>query len=107
MYAAVDPVFVVMLTRVLGKSYTVWDKAATIRFKRPGRSTLYADFSLPHEEIKAIKHELATAKSVDRVYKVTLTDDAGVVHATVEKTIYIAKRESSATSEAAIAQRAS
>src|SRR2546422_8429965 len=37
MYGAVDPVYMVMLIKLLGPGYTVWDKAAAIRFRRPGR----------------------------------------------------------------------
>ncbi len=92
MYAAVDPVYVVMLTRLLGRSYIVWDKAASIRFKWPGRSALYAKFSLPDAEIALIKRELAVHTAINRVYNVTLTDKNGVIHATIEKTLYIATR---------------
>src|SRR5512145_941822 len=50
MYGAVDPIYMLMLIRCLGADYVVWDKAATIRFLRPGRSTLRANFELPVEE---------------------------------------------------------
>ena len=93
MYAAVDPIYMLMLIRLLGSDYVVWDKAAGIRFKRPGRSTLYARFTIDDEELSAIRGALATAPSVDRVYQVELTDESGVLHATVEKTIYIARKE--------------
>ena len=65
LYGAVDPVYMIMLIKILGPGYTVWDKAATIRFRRPGRSTLYARFVLDEEEIRAIR-ELAEKSPVDR-----------------------------------------
>jgi acyl-coenzyme A thioesterase PaaI-like protein len=89
MYAAVDPIYMVMLYRVLGRDYVIWDKAASIRFKKPGRSTLFAQFKLEETEIQAIQRELETQAAVDRVYTVDLTDAQGVVHATVEKTVYV------------------
>lgn len=89
MYAAVDPFYMIMLIRNLGKGYTVWDKAATIRFRKPGKTTLFARFSLDAAELDAIRAALDTARSVDRVYSVTLTDAQGVVCAEVEKVIYI------------------
>lgn len=67
----------------------MWDKAATIRFKRPGRETLYATFKLTEEEINARKAELEEKNSTDRLYTVDLVDANGTVHATIEKTIYI------------------
>src|SRR5262250_862262 len=42
LYGAVDPVYMIMLIKILGPGYTVWDKAATIRFLKPGRATLFA-----------------------------------------------------------------
>src|SRR5260370_31069378 len=46
LYAAVDPVYMIMLIHLLGREYVVWDKAATIRFRKPGRSTLTATFKI-------------------------------------------------------------
>ena len=89
LYGAVDALYMILLIKVLGPSYTVWDKAATIRFLKPGRGTLYARFILEDEEIQIIQRLLETAPSVDRIYRVDLADSAGVVHAVVEKTIYI------------------
>ena len=94
LYAAVDPIYMIMLIKVLGPSYTVWDKAATIHFKKPGRGTLYARFALEDTELAEIRRLLETAPSIDRVYVVDLADAAGTVHATVEKTIYIRKASS-------------
>lgn len=93
MYGAVDPVYMLMLIKLLGSDYVVWDKAASIRFRRPGRTTLRAKFVVNRSEVEAIKKELRGRKSVDRVYTVELVDDAGKVHARVEKTLYVARRE--------------
>ena len=89
MYAATDPIYMVMLSKLLGSQYIVWDKAATIRFKKPGRTTLYARFTVDATETKAIQELLLTHAATDRVYQVDLTDAAGVVHASIEKTVYI------------------
>ena len=98
MYAAVDPFYAIMLMQNLGPGYIVWDKAAAIRYRRPGRSTLHARFTLAEEELRGIREEMAAGGrngrgSVDRVYKVDLTDDSGEVHATVEKTLYIRRKD--------------
>lgn len=92
MYAAVDPIYMLMLIKGLGPGYVVWDKAAAIRFRRPGRTTLHARFVLPPGELASIREALLTEPSLDRVYSVDLADAQGTVHATVEKTIYIARR---------------
>jgi len=92
LYGAVDPLYMVMLIKILGGDYIVWDKAALIRFKRPGRETLYAKFVIEPDEIESIKDELTRHKSIERVYQVNLADRDGKVHAEVEKTLYIARK---------------
>ncbi len=89
LYGAVDPHYMIMLIKILGRGYIVWDKAATIRFRKPGRGKLFARFVIQEEEIATIRRLLETGNSIDRVFNVDLTDGAGVVHASVEKTIYI------------------
>ncbi len=42
MYGAIDTIYMIMFIKLLGPKYIVWDKAATIRFRKPGRTTLYA-----------------------------------------------------------------
>src|SRR5476649_186552 len=51
MYGAVDPIYMLMLMKNLGQDYVVWDKAASIRFKKPGKTTLQARFVLSQEEL--------------------------------------------------------
>lgn len=89
MYAAVDPIYMIMLIRNLGRGFVVWDKAASIRFRKPGRTTLYATFRLDEAELDAIRDATANGESVDRTYNVELVDESGVPHATIEKIIYI------------------
>jgi acyl-coenzyme A thioesterase PaaI-like protein len=91
-YAGIDPIYMLMLIKNLGRNFVVWDKAAKIRFKRPGRETLFADFVLTEEELSEIKTLLETEKSVDRIYTVKLADASGKVHAVIEKTLYVAKK---------------
>ncbi len=91
LYAAVDPFYMIMLMHTLGPGFVVWDKAAAIRFKKPGKSTLYARFLLDDGELQAIREELRSQPKLDRVYRVELADAAGEVHAWVDKTIYITR----------------
>ncbi len=92
LYAAVDPFYMLMLIHALGPEYVVWDKAATIRFHKPGQKTLYARFLLEEAELEEIRTAAASARSLDRIYTVELVDAEGVVHASVEKTVYIRKK---------------
>jgi acyl-coenzyme A thioesterase PaaI-like protein len=88
LYAAIDPLFVLMFRKVFGPGVAVWDKAASIRFKRPGRSHLFADLRVEEGELEAIRRALAEGPKVDRTYLVELKDARGEVHATVEKVVH-------------------
>lgn len=92
LFAITDGVHPMMLMSALGKDVIVWDKAASIRFKKPGLSTLYADFHLPPGEVEAIRAALQQIPELDRVYQIELKDRQGVVHAIVERTVYIADK---------------
>jgi hypothetical protein len=95
LYASVDPFYMLMLMHRLGPGYVVWDKAASIHFRRPGRSTLNATFQLDESELVEIRRLLLEQPKVDRTYLVHLVDEKGVVHAEVEKTIHISLRQPS------------
>jgi len=89
LYGAVDPIYMIMLIKMLGPAYVVWDKSANIRFRRPGRDTLRATFRLDAAELEAIRGIVAREGRVERRYTVDLTDAAGDVAASCEKVISI------------------
>lgn len=91
-YGAVDPIYMIMLMRLLGRGFTVWDKAAEIRFRKPGRTTLQATFKVGEDELREIR-AASESGPIDRVYTVDLVDKDGVVHASVTKTIYIRRND--------------
>jgi acyl-coenzyme A thioesterase PaaI-like protein len=91
-YAAIDPFYMLMLIHRLGREYEVWDKGATVRFRKPGRTTLTARMAIPEGEEAAIRGALQGARSVDRTYRLELVDRDGLVHAEVEKVVYVRLR---------------
>ncbi|HSU13322.1 DUF4442 domain-containing protein [Longimicrobium sp.] len=101
MYGAVDPIYMVMLIKLLGPGYTVWDKSASIRFRKPGRTTLHARFTLDDAELGAIRQALKTERALDRTYRIELADAEGTVHAEVEKVIHIRPQKRSGAASAA------
>jgi hypothetical protein len=92
LFAITDGAHPMMLMAALGDSYIVWDKAAAIRYRKPGWSTLYADFVLSDDELLEIRFELAKCPELERTYLVELKDKHGIVHAEVERTVYIAEK---------------
>jgi hypothetical protein len=106
MYAAVDPFQMLLLIRRLGPAYVVWDKSATIRFRRPGRTTLRATFRLDDAELAELRAALDAQGQLDRTWTIDLVDDDGVVHASVDKVVYLATAEAHAARQAARAASA-
>jgi acyl-coenzyme A thioesterase PaaI-like protein len=95
MYAAVDPMYMLMLIRTLGPEFIVWDKAAAIRFRRPGRSTLYATFRLDAAIVASIRAEALRMGKLERDFEIALVDAAGEVHAVCTKTVHVRHRQGS------------
>jgi len=93
MYAAVDPLYMVMLINILGPEYIVWDKAASIKFKQPGRSTLRAEIKITKSETDYIRKTLKEQNKLERTYQIELVDEEDIVCAVVEKIIHFKKKE--------------
>lgn len=93
MYAAVDGIYMVMLINILGPEYIVWDKAGAIRYRKPGRTTLYARFLIEEHETAMIRAALEQQPTLERVYRVSLADRNGVEHASIEKTMHIRRKD--------------
>lgn len=92
LYSMVDPWYMLMLIKNLGSDYIVWDKAATINFRKPGTGTVYAEFTLSQDVIDEVKNYVATNIKMDKVFKVEVKDENGKLIAEVEKVIYIRKK---------------
>ncbi len=92
LFAITDGAHPMMLMAALGDGYIVWDKAASIRYKKPGYTTLYADFTLTNEELAEIRRRLAEHPELEQTFLVELKDAQGVVHTVVERTVYIAEK---------------
>jgi uncharacterized protein DUF4442 len=92
LYSMTDPFFMVMLIENLGRDYIVWDKSAAIRFRKPGKGTVTAQFRLSDEQLQEIRDALKAEGKIDRNFVVEVRDGAGVVIAEVQKVIQIRKK---------------
>lgn len=93
LYSMVDPFYMLILMHHLGSKYIVWDKAATINFLAPGRSTVYADIRLDANEINHVKELAENYAPVIRNYVVNIFDESGLRIAEVHKTLYIRRKK--------------
>ncbi len=92
LYSMADPFYMLMLMENLGREYIVWDKAATVRFRRPGIGKVRAEFRLTEEEIADIRVRLESEEKIEPVFRVDIKDEKGEVVAEVEKLIYIRRK---------------
>lgn len=92
MYAMTDPIYMAMLISNLGKGFIVWDKSASIRFRKPGRTDLYAEFRITEEDLSEIKRRLETEPKIDWERDVLILDRSGQLMAEVHKVIHIRKK---------------
>jgi hypothetical protein len=92
LYSMTDPWYMLMLIKNLGPEYIVWDKAASIQFKKPGRSKVSAKFRLTQEVIDEIKAEVEEKVKMDKTFKVEIRDEENKLIAEVDKVIYIRKK---------------
>jgi hypothetical protein len=83
-----------MLMANLGDDYIVWDKSASIRYKRPGRGTVRAEFRLSDSQIDDIHEKLITLLKFEPVFTVVVKDEGGGVIAEVEKLLHVRRKDS-------------
>lgn len=93
LYSMCDPFFMIILIEALGPGYVVWDKAATIRFRRPGRGTVSAMFSIAAPRIEEIRAQADQGQRVEPAFSVEVRDQEGEVVAEVEKLLYVRKEQ--------------
>jgi acyl-coenzyme A thioesterase PaaI-like protein len=89
LFSMTDPFFALMLLHNLPRGYVVWDKAASIEFKAPGRSDVFARFRLTDGQIAEVSERTAAGERYEPTWTVDVVDRDNQVIATVAKTLYI------------------
>lgn len=92
LFSMTDPFLMLMLINNLGQDYIVWDKVASIRFKKPGKGTVRAHFQITPEEIDSIRLQADQGAKVEPVFQVLVLDESDAVVAEVKKTLYVRRK---------------
>jgi hypothetical protein len=93
LYAMCDPFFMLILMKTLGPGYRVWDKGATIRFKKPGTGTVWAIFQVPQNRVEEIRADADLHERSEPQFQVLVRDDNDNVIAEVDKLLVVKKKE--------------
>jgi len=94
LYAMTDPFYMMMLIQNLGRDFIIWDKAAAIDFKKPGRGTVRAEFKLSEAQIDEIRSKAKTQGKYIFDLPVSVLDEQNEVVAEVTKTLYVRDKAS-------------
>jgi hypothetical protein len=92
LYAMCDPFFMLLLIDALGPGFVVWDKAATIHFRRPGRGTVRARFAIPAARVAEIRAEAEREGRARPVFTAAVRDEHDELVAEVEKILSVKPR---------------
>jgi acyl-coenzyme A thioesterase PaaI-like protein len=92
LFAMTDPFYMIMLATNLGREYVVWDKAASIRYRKPGMGTVRAEFRLSEERLAEVRAALEAEGRYDARFVIEVKDGGGEVVAEVERVVYCAKK---------------
>ncbi len=92
LYSMTDPFYMLMLIENLGREYIVWDKAASIRFRRPGQGRVTAQFRIDEQQLAAIREQLQLIEKIEPTFMVEVKDNGGEVVAVIEKVIQVRRK---------------
>lgn len=92
LYSMCDPFYMLILIQLLGRDYIVWDKAATINFKNPGRGRVHAIFEIGEELFQSIKNKVDEEGKYEPILHVEVKDDEGRIVCEISKTLWIKRK---------------
>ncbi|MCC6572025.1 MAG: YiiD C-terminal domain-containing protein [Chitinophagales bacterium] len=96
LYSMCDPFYMFILMEHLGKDYIVWDKAAAIRFRKPGLGTVHATFEISPAAIAEIKAKVDETGKGDFTFHTNVYNEHSDVVAEVEKVVYVRRKQKKA-----------
>ena len=92
LYSMVDPFYMLILMNKLGSDYLVWDKKATIHFKKPGKGTVSARFEITDDKVSEIKEAVEKHGKWEPEFVVEIIDESQNIVCTVNKTLWVKKK---------------
>jgi len=98
LYSMCDPMYMLLLMNCLRSDFVVWDKAASIEYRKPGRGIVVADFVLSDELLERLMALQPGEKSIFDL-PVQVVDEEDEVVAAVSKTLYVKRKEKKETAQ--------
>jgi hypothetical protein len=92
LFSATDPVYMMQLIHILGNEYVIWDKSATIHYRKPATEKAIALFEFKKEEIEQIIQNVKRQKEIAWKKELVITNTKGDIFCLLERELYIADR---------------
>ncbi len=93
LYSMADPHLMLMLMKLLGEDYIIWDRSATIDFMRPGRGKVTAAFTIDNHDLAMIKEQTKDGDRYCPEFKIRVVDEKGKTVAKITKVLYVRKKD--------------
>lgn len=93
LFSATDPIYMIQLITILGDNYVVWDKEASIKYKRPAKESVFTEFTFNKAEIESIKKNVALKGEITLIKTPNILTADGIIIAELIKTIYVADKD--------------
>ncbi|MDO5726393.1 MAG: DUF4442 domain-containing protein [Bowdeniella nasicola] len=100
LFSMCDPWWVMMVSRALGREYSVWDKSAHIEFLRPGRQHVFAEFHLTDQVLNQIRDGASDGHKHLQWFTTEIITAKRDVIARVHKELYVRRRPAAASQKA-------
>ena len=92
LYSMVDPHLMLLLMRLLGKDYMVWDQSATIDFVKASKKKVTSVIRITDEDLAAIKRHTENGDKYFARFSLETRDEDAELIARVEKVVYVRKK---------------
>ena len=92
LYAMVDPHLMLLLMKLLGTDYVIWDKAAEIEFIKPGQGPVQAIIRITEADLAQIHRQTAGGNTFLPEFEIQVVDRTGDLVVRVRKVLYIRKK---------------
>ena len=92
LYSMIDPHLMLLLMRLLGKGYLVWDKAASIEFIKPSKRKVTSIIKISKTDLKTIRLKTDSGEKYFPEFILEIKDENGDLIAKIKKTIYIKRK---------------
>lgn len=93
LYSMSDPFFMLILIHKLGAEYIVWDSWAKIKFVKPGKGKVFAEFFIADTEVEKIRQEVASKGVARPVFIAQVVDQQGNIVSTVQKGLWVSRKK--------------